>query len=81
MPRPLMRRIVPGCVPDGTRSFPRRLVSTRGDQLVEVTVHVPTSLTPEQKVIVEQLAAAVGQKIEPVSPAASFLDRLKNLFQ
>lgn len=63
------------------RGIPRRLVSTRGDQLVEVTIHVPTSLTAEQKVIVEQLAAAVGQKIQPVSPASSFLDRLKNLFQ
>lgn len=79
-------RVPPGTQP-GTvlrikgRGIPKRMVSSRGDQLVEVTIHVPTALTPEQKAIVEQLAAAVGQKIQPVSPAASFLDRLKNLFQ
>jgi molecular chaperone DnaJ len=62
------------------RGIPRRLVQTRGDQLVEVIVQVPTSLTAEQKVLVEQLAESVGQKIQPISPANTFLDRLKNLF-
>jgi molecular chaperone DnaJ len=63
------------------KGIPRRVIQSRGDQLVEVAVEVPRTLTPEQRALVEQLAAAVGQKIQPVSPTPSFLERLKNLFQ
>jgi molecular chaperone DnaJ len=78
-------RVPPGTQP-GTvlrvrgKGIPRRVIQSRGDQLVEVAVEVPRALSPEQRAIIEQLAAAVGQSIKPVSPTPSFLDRLKNLF-
>jgi molecular chaperone DnaJ len=78
---------VPGGTQPGTvlrvkgKGIPRRMTQVRGDQLVEIAVEVPRQLTPEQKKIIEELAAAVGQKIQPVSPTPSFLERLKNLFQ
>jgi molecular chaperone DnaJ len=63
------------------KGVPRRVTQSRGDQLVEVAVEVPKQLTPEQRALIEQLASSVGQKIQPVSPAPTLLERLKNLFQ
>jgi len=62
------------------KGIPRRVIQSRGDQLVEVAVEVPRSLTQEQRAIIEQLASAVGQSIKPVSPNSTFLERLRNLF-
>ena len=62
------------------KGIPRRAIQSRGDQLVEIGVEVPKELTADQKRIIEELAATLGQKIQPVSPEASLLDKLKNLF-
>jgi len=57
----------------------RRVMGGRGDQLVEIGVEVPKRLTDEQKELVAQLAATMGE--EPKEPEQeSFMDKLKNLF-
>jgi molecular chaperone DnaJ len=45
---------------------------------VEVTVEVPTSLTPRQREIVEQLAKELGTDVQPQQK--TFLDKLKEFF-
>ncbi|MFO0548431.1 MAG: J domain-containing protein [Polyangiaceae bacterium] len=78
-------RVPPGTQP-GTvlrirgKGIPRRMMSGRGDQLVEVTVSVPKQLDPEQRKLIEQLAESLGSKIQPAAPEPSFMDRLKNFF-
>lgn len=75
-------------VPPGTQSgtvlrvrgkgIPRRVVGGRGDQLVEVTVEVPTTLTPRQKELIAALAEELGENVQPQQ--ATFMEKLKNLF-
>ncbi len=62
------------------KGVPRRVIQSRGDQLVEVAIEVPRAISPEQKALIEQLAAATGQHIEPISPTPSFLERLRKVF-
>jgi molecular chaperone DnaJ len=62
------------------KGIPRRVMQSRGDQLVEIGIEVPRELSAEQKKLVEDLAATLGQKIQPVAPESSFLDKLKSLF-
>ena len=78
-------RIPPGTQP-GTvlrvkgKGIPRRVMSVRGDQLVEVAIEIPKNLNPDQKRLIEELATTLGQKIQPLPPEQSFLDKLRNLF-
>lgn len=51
----------------------------RGDQIVTVQVEVPTSLTDDQKKLVEQLAESFGGDVHPQQ--RTFLDKLKGLFE
>jgi molecular chaperone DnaJ len=76
-------RIPPGTQP-GTvlrvkgRGIPRRMMGGRGDQLVEVTIEIPTSLTQAQKDLIAQLARELGESVQPQQ--ATFMEKLKNLF-
>jgi molecular chaperone DnaJ len=75
-------------VPPGTQSgtvlrvrgkgIPRRVVGGRGDQLVEVTVEVPTELTARQKELIAELAGELGENVQPQQ--ATFMEKLKSLF-
>lgn len=76
-------RIPPGTQP-GTvlrvkgKGIPRRMMGGRGDQLVEVTVEVPTKLTSQQKDLIAQLAREMGESVQPQQ--ATFMEKLKSLF-
>ena len=60
------------------KGIPRRVMSGRGDQMVEITIEVPTSLTLAQRELIEQLAAELGESVQP--QRTSFVERLKALF-
>lgn len=60
------------------RGIPRRTGMGRGDQLVEVTVEVPTSLTAKQKEMLEAFARELGEDVQP--QRLTFLEKLKDLF-
>jgi molecular chaperone DnaJ len=51
----------------------------RGDQMVEVTVEVPTSLTARQRELLAELAREFGQEVQPHEK--SFVEKLKELFE
>ena len=76
-------RIPPGTQP-GTvlrvrgKGIARRVMGGRGDQLVEVTIEVPTQLTPAQKEVIARLAEELGQSVQPQQ--ATFMEKLKSLF-
>ena len=76
-------RIPPGTQP-GTvlrvkgKGIPKRVASGRGDQLVEVTIEVPTQLTSKQKELIGQRAAELGENVQPQQ--ATFMEKLKSLF-
>ncbi|MGK3960370.1 molecular chaperone DnaJ [Sorangium sp. So ce118] len=76
-------RIPPGTQPGSVlrikgKGIPRRVVGGRGDQLVEVSVEVPTQLTATQKELISQLAKELGENVQPQQ--ATFMDKLKGLF-
>jgi molecular chaperone DnaJ len=54
--------------------------SGRGDQLVYLTVAVPTSLSPEQRDLFEKLAASLGKEIQPQQTGRGFFDRVMDFF-
>ena len=56
----------------------RRVRSGRGDQLVEVTVEVPTVLTARQRDLLEELAKELGAEVQPQQK--SFVQKLKEFF-
>ena len=60
------------------KGLPKRIAGGRGDQLVEVTVEVPTRLSPAQRDLIEQLAKDLGETLEPQQ--ATFMEKLRNLF-
>lgn len=60
------------------KGIPRRIATGRGDQLVEVTVEVPTQLTPSQKELIARLAEDLGESVQPQQ--ATFMEKLKSLF-
>jgi molecular chaperone DnaJ len=51
----------------------------RGDQRVEVSIEVPTSLTQRQKELLEALAKELGEDIHP--QRKGFMDKLRDLFE
>ena len=60
------------------KGIPRRVHGGRGDQLVEVTVEVPTQLTPAQKEMIAKLAQDLGENVQPQQ--ATFMEKLRSLF-
>jgi molecular chaperone DnaJ len=60
------------------KGIPRRVMGGRGDQLVEVTIEVPTTLTETQRELITQLATELGESVQPQQ--ATFMEKLKNLF-
>jgi molecular chaperone DnaJ len=77
-------RVPPGTQP-GTvlrikgKGMPRRAGLSRGDQRVELTVEVPTQLTERQRQLLEQLAAELGQEVQPQQK--TFMEKLRDLFE
>lgn len=66
-------RVPPGTQPGSAlrvkgKGMPRR-TGGRGDQLVEIKVAVPTSLSPRARELIEGLSEELGQPLAPVSPA------------
>jgi molecular chaperone DnaJ len=56
----------------------RRTRSGRGDQLVEVTVEVPTVLSARQRELLQELAKELGDEVQPQQK--SFVQKLKEFF-
>jgi molecular chaperone DnaJ len=76
-------RVPPGTQPGTTlrikgKGVPRRAGLGRGDQRVEITIEVPTSLTEKQRELLEELAKELGEQITP--QRKTFMDKLKDLF-
>ena len=75
-------RVPPSTQPGTTlrirgRGFPKRLRSSRGDQLVEVSVEVPARLSDRAKALFEELGHELGEEVQPQH--RTFLERLKDL--
>jgi molecular chaperone DnaJ len=75
-------RIPPGTQPGSVlrvrgKGIPRR-IGGRGDQLVEVTIEVPTDLTTPQKELIARLATELGESVQPQQ--ATFMEKLRALF-
>ena len=64
---------VPRLRTDGT-------TSGRGDQIVYVSVDVPTRLTDEQRQLFEQLAATFGSEVQPQQNGKGFFNRMMDFF-
>lgn len=52
----------------------------RGDQLVYISVDVPTKLTDHQRELFEELAKTMGSEIQPQSNGRGFFDRVMGFF-
>ena len=61
------------------KGIPHRSRGGRGDQMVEVTVEVPTQLTARQRELLTELAREFGQDVQPHEK--SFVEKLKGLFE
>lgn len=76
---------VPGGTQPGTtlrikgKGMPKRTGVGRGDQRVEVTVEVPTTLSARQKELLEELAKELGEDVSP--QRKGFMDKLRDLFE
>jgi molecular chaperone DnaJ len=76
-------RVPPGTQPTTVlrvrnKGIPRRMSGGRGDQLVEVTIEVPTQLTASQKELIAKLAEELGETVQPQQ--ATFMEKLRALF-
>jgi len=60
------------------KGMPKRAGIGRGDQRVEVTIEVPTSLTDRQRQLLEELAKELGEDILP--QRRSFMEKLRDFF-
>ncbi len=69
----LRNKGVPKLRRDGT-------TSGRGDQLVVVTVNIPTKLTKEQRQMFEDLGRVLGKEVIAQKSGRSFLDRVAEFF-
>lgn len=79
---PLKLIIPPGTQPGKVftirgKGAPHVRSSGRGDQMVLITVEIPTKLTAEQRKLFEELAKSLGSEVRPQE--RSFLDRLKEV--
>ena len=61
------------------KGMPKRNGIGRGDQRVEVSVEVPTSLTERQRELLELLAKELGDEVQP--QRKRFMDKLRDLFE
>jgi molecular chaperone DnaJ len=76
-------KIPPGTQPGSMlrikgKGIVRRSRSGRGDQLVEVTVEVPTALTARQRELLQQLGSELGDESKPQEKG--FVQKLKEIF-
>ena len=60
------------------KGIPHRVRGGRGDQLVEVSVEVPTNLSDRAQELIEQLASELGEDVQPQQ--RTFVEKLKSLF-
>jgi len=60
------------------KGIAHRVRSGNGDQLVEVTIQVPSQLSDRARELIEQLGAELGETVLPQEP--SFMEKLKGLF-
>ena len=60
------------------RGVPHRLRGGRGDQLVEVTLEIPSRLSERARVLIEELGHELGEQVQPQEQ--SFMEKLKGLF-
>ncbi len=60
------------------KGLPKRVSGGRGDQLVEVRVEVPQTLSPRGRQLLEELAGELGEAVQPQSK--TFVEKLKDLF-
>jgi molecular chaperone DnaJ len=54
--------------------------SGRGDQLLVLTVDIPTKLSKEQRDLFEQLGRTLGREVVPQKAGRGFLDRVADFF-
>jgi molecular chaperone DnaJ len=60
------------------KGIPKRVTGSRGDQLVEVQVEIPTELSDRQKALVMELAQELGESVQP--QRRTFMEKLRGLF-
>lgn len=60
------------------KGVPHRVRTGNGDQLVEVTIQVPSRLSDRAKKLLEELGTELGDQVQPQEP--SFMEKLKGLF-
>lgn len=60
------------------KGIPHRIRGGRGDQLVEVSVEVPTELSARARELLEQLGREMGTDVHPQQK--TFVEKLKDLF-
>ncbi len=60
------------------KGIAHRLRSGNGDQLVEVTIQVPSELSGRARQLLEELGRELGEHVQPQE--ASFMEKLKGLF-
>jgi molecular chaperone DnaJ len=60
------------------KGAPRRYRAGRGDQLVTVSVEIPTNLSPRAQQLVEQLGRELGEDVQPQQK--TFVEKLKDFF-
>ncbi len=60
------------------KGIPHRVRSGRGDQLVEVSVEVPTHLSDRARELIEELGSELGEDVQPQQ--RTFVEKLKSLF-
>ena len=60
------------------KGISHRVRAGRGDQLVEVTLEVPTKITDRARNLIEDLGKELGEDVQPQQ--RTFVEKLKNLF-
>lgn len=60
------------------KGLPHRLRGGRGDQLVEISVEVPTDLSARARELLEELGRELGEDVQPKQ--RTFVEKLKGLF-
>ncbi|MFZ4814497.1 MAG: molecular chaperone DnaJ [Phototrophicaceae bacterium] len=52
----------------------------KGDQMIYITVEIPQQLTDKQRQLFEQLAATLGNQVQPQNQGRGFFDRVMEFF-
>jgi molecular chaperone DnaJ len=60
------------------KGIAHRLRAGRGDQLVELCLEVPTSISPRARQLIEELGHLLGEEVQP--QRKTFVEKLKSLF-